>query len=150
MDFTSLLHTLGIWVVVAPSVLLTVLGLTTLVSRPLSERSAIRCMQASVMIGLACAVAVLIIMLATGIREVPISIGKWKLGIDRGRTLPFSRQVRFRPLVRSVCNLDVRVVRNDWSVYQSILASRERIWAILRLLRLLLTGNDHLGIGWHD
>ncbi|MCA9122448.1 MAG: oxidoreductase [Planctomycetaceae bacterium] len=75
MDFTSLLHTLGIWVVVAPSVLLTVLGLTTLVSRPLSERSAIRCMQASVMIGLACAVAVLIIMLATGIREVPISIG---------------------------------------------------------------------------
>jgi NAD(P)H-quinone oxidoreductase subunit 5 len=77
MELVSVLHSLGICVVVAPSVLLAVLGSTTLVGRPLSERSAIRCMQASVAIGLACAISILGIMLATGIREVPIEMGHW-------------------------------------------------------------------------
>jgi NAD(P)H-quinone oxidoreductase subunit 5 len=77
MEYMSVLHPLGVCVVAAPAVLLAVLGSTTLVGRPLSERSAIRCMQASVAIGLACAVSILGIMLVAGIREVPIEMGHW-------------------------------------------------------------------------
>lgn len=84
MDFSPLLHLLGVCVVVAPAVLLVVLGSTALVGRPLGERAMIRCMQTSVVIGLVGAVSILVIMLAMGIREVPIEIGDWVVIKDEG------------------------------------------------------------------
>lgn len=77
MEFMSILHPLGVGVVAAPAMLLTILGATTLVGRPLGERAVIRCMQASVALGMLCAVSILGIMLATGIQEAPIEIGDW-------------------------------------------------------------------------
>ncbi|MCS7470297.1 oxidoreductase [Stieleria sp. ICT_E10.1] len=72
-----LFHILGTAVVASPIVLLAILGLSTLVNRPLSETSIARLTQAAVLFSLLPAVAILVIMLATDIRYVPIELGNW-------------------------------------------------------------------------
>jgi NAD(P)H-quinone oxidoreductase subunit 5 len=75
------MHALGICVVVCPTVLLAVLGLTSLFSRPLSERSVIGTTYAATMIGFVAAVAMLFLMLATHHTLVEVKIGDW-VGIE--------------------------------------------------------------------
>ncbi len=70
-------HVIGPVVVVAPLLLLALLGLTSLFGRPLSERATSRACQAAIAAGLAAAVAVLVLMLATGERHVPVDFGNW-------------------------------------------------------------------------
>jgi len=70
-------YVLGLGVVVFPALLLAILGVTALVSRPLSELTIARLTQVSVVGGLLCAVAVLVLMLVTGKRNVPIEVGDW-------------------------------------------------------------------------
>ncbi len=68
---------LGLIVVVSPVVLLGVLGLVSLLGRQVGERSSAHLTEASVLIGLTAAIAILILMLATGRRHVPIELGNW-------------------------------------------------------------------------
>ncbi|QDT05361.1 NADH-quinone oxidoreductase subunit 12 [Rubripirellula lacrimiformis] len=68
---------LGTAVVVSPAILIAVLGLTSLVGRPLSESSVARLTQAAVLFSLTPAVAILVMMLALGTRYVPIEWGDW-------------------------------------------------------------------------
>ncbi len=53
MDLNSLMQTLGICVVVSPTLLLAVLGLPSLFGRPLSEQAVIRCIYTVMVVGLA-------------------------------------------------------------------------------------------------
>ncbi len=73
----TLLHFLGMMVVVSPAVLLAVLGLSTLLHTPLSESSISRFAKTSSGIGLAASLAILIYMLASGSRDVPLAFGDW-------------------------------------------------------------------------
>lgn len=73
----SLLPLLGLLVVVLPTGLMVILGLGLLFRVPLSETSVAVLTKVSVLGGLLAAIAVLIIMLTTGSRHVPIEIGNW-------------------------------------------------------------------------
>ena len=77
MNADSILFTLGLCVVVSPAILVGVLGLTSLIGRPLPEHSIERLTYASTVIGLLAAVGVLGIMLAVDTRHVPIELGNW-------------------------------------------------------------------------
>ncbi|MCC7337225.1 MAG: oxidoreductase [Pirellulaceae bacterium] len=68
---------LGIAVVASPSVLLAVLGLTTLLGRPLSESVTARLTSAAVVMGLLPVLAILGMMLAFDTKYVPIELGDW-------------------------------------------------------------------------
>lgn len=68
---------LGIIAVASPAVLVAVLGLTTVSRWPLSERATHRWTFGTVVVGLLATGAVLVIMLAAGIREVPVEVGQW-------------------------------------------------------------------------
>ena len=67
----------GICVVASPAVLLAVFGVTSLIGRPLGERSLSRFTEAAVVFGLISAVTVLVMMLALDRRHVPLEIGNW-------------------------------------------------------------------------
>jgi NADH-quinone oxidoreductase subunit L len=77
MDHDLIFQILGIIVVVSPCVLFAVLGLASLVDRPLSERMMVRLTEASVVTGLFASIAILVMMLLFGTRHVPIEIGDW-------------------------------------------------------------------------
>lgn len=64
-------------VVTAPLVLLSILGLSALSGRRLTERTITNCTQASVTVGLLAALAVLVTMLFSGSRHVPLELGHW-------------------------------------------------------------------------
>lgn len=68
---------LGTAVIVSPLLLLAILGLAPLVNRPLSEGAISRLTQAAVLFALLPAIGILLIMLATDIRYVPIELGNW-------------------------------------------------------------------------
>jgi NADH-quinone oxidoreductase subunit L len=68
---------LGLGVLVFPAVLLAVLALPALVDYRLTEKTIARWTQASVLGGLACALAMLAWMLASGTRHVPLELGHW-------------------------------------------------------------------------
>ena len=68
---------LGIIAVASPAVLVAVLGVTTVSRWPLSERATHRWTFGTVVVGLLGTGAVLVIMLASGIREVPVEVGQW-------------------------------------------------------------------------
>ena len=61
----------------APVLLLFVLGSSTLVGHPIAERVVSRWVQATTGLALAAAVAILALMLAWGMRHVPIEAGTW-------------------------------------------------------------------------
>jgi NAD(P)H-quinone oxidoreductase subunit 5 len=57
--------------------LLVLFGGTSLLNRPLSERALARATETSVFVGLLAAITIVVLMLATGVRNVPIEIGDW-------------------------------------------------------------------------
>ena len=77
MTQDQIFQLLGITVVATPAILLLVLGGTWLLGVPLSEGSTARYTHAAVMIGLLAALGTLVLMLATGTRDVPIELGNW-------------------------------------------------------------------------
>lgn len=68
---------LGLVVVATPLLLVLVLGLSSLLDRPLQERTTGRCVQLASWIGLVASLAMLAWMLSTGARYVPIEPGNW-------------------------------------------------------------------------
>ena len=77
MTAEYLFNILGIAIVASPAALLSVFGMTTLVGRPLSERSMARFTEASVVLGLLASLTILGMMLVLDRRHVPIEIGNW-------------------------------------------------------------------------
>ncbi|HZL87597.1 MAG TPA: proton-conducting transporter membrane subunit [Pirellulaceae bacterium] len=67
----------GVAVIVSPVCLMGVLGLSSLLGRPLPERSITRFVQSAIVTGLVAAVGVLVLMLVQGTRHVPIELGNW-------------------------------------------------------------------------
>jgi len=84
---------LGLGVVIFPSLLLAVLGISALIGRPLSEQVTSRCTQMAVTAGLLCAVLVLALMLVTGNRNVQIELGDWVVIHDP--QVPFHFHLKF-------------------------------------------------------
>jgi NADH-quinone oxidoreductase subunit L len=81
MNLNMLMQMLGICVVVSPAILLAVIGLPSLIGKPLSEQNVVRFIYAAMMIGLLSAVAMLGLMLATDHTLVEVQIGNW-VGIE--------------------------------------------------------------------
>jgi len=77
MDFEFIYSIFGITTIASPLLLLVVLGIPCLVGRRLSEFSIARCIYLSVVVGLFSSVAVLVTMLLSGDRHVPIELGNW-------------------------------------------------------------------------
>jgi NAD(P)H-quinone oxidoreductase subunit 5 len=76
-DWPSVTSLVGFLVVLPPALLLAVLGVATLVERPLSERSTTRLTQACGITALLAALAILAEMLIRGPRYIPIELGHW-------------------------------------------------------------------------
>src|SRR5580704_5502784 len=76
-DYELLMRLLGLAVVAAPFVLLLVLGISSLVGHPLSERSIGRWGHGAIALGFAASATMLALMLALGTRCVPIEVGSW-------------------------------------------------------------------------
>src|SRR5687767_14383341 len=68
---------LGAVTVAVPLALVAVLGLSSLVERPLGERAASRLVQWSMIVGLLASAGVLALMLSLGTRHVPLHFGNW-------------------------------------------------------------------------
>ncbi len=108
MHIDSLMQALGICVVVCPSALLALFGLTSLFGRPLSEQAVIRSIYSVMVVGLLSAIAMLLMMVSTNHTLVEITIGDWVL-IEREHfhfhvTLIFDRlSVPFVILVFVLC-----------------------------------------------
>ena len=77
MTQEQLFQTLGVAVVACPALLLLMLSVTWLLGFSLSERSTARYTHAAVLVGLLAATGILGMMLALGIRDVPIELGNW-------------------------------------------------------------------------
>ena len=67
----------GVLVLISPLLLLAVVGLPPLVSRPLGEETIVRATYLTVWVGLISALLVLAGMLLTDVRLVPIELGNW-------------------------------------------------------------------------
>ena len=76
-DTDLLVPILILTVVAAPVALLAVLGVVSLVDRPLSEAATTRLCQAATVIGLVASLALLAHMLISGVRHVPVALGDW-------------------------------------------------------------------------
>lgn len=77
VEYESLIQALGLTVVGAPVLLLLLVGLTTILRRPLSERTIGRAVQAATLAGLLAALAILSLMLWNGDRHAPVELGSW-------------------------------------------------------------------------
>ncbi|WP_339741967.1 proton-conducting transporter membrane subunit [uncultured Rubinisphaera sp.] len=77
MTTETILQFLGLVVVTSPAILLAALGLPLLAGIKLSEGSQARLTKASVVFALLAAIAILGLMLMTGLRNVPIELGNW-------------------------------------------------------------------------
>jgi NADH:ubiquinone oxidoreductase subunit 5 (subunit L)/multisubunit Na+/H+ antiporter MnhA subunit len=77
MTSENILHALGLCVVASPTVLLLLIGITSLLGWPLSERSLARFTEASVFVGLFASITIVLMMLVLGTRHVPVEIGDW-------------------------------------------------------------------------
>ncbi len=77
MDYPPLLNWLGLTVVIAPTSLAAVLGLAALLEIRLSEQVISLLTKIAVVTGLIAAVGVLVLMLISGTRNVPINLGNW-------------------------------------------------------------------------
>jgi NAD(P)H-quinone oxidoreductase subunit 5 len=73
----ELAPSLGLVVLIAPVLLLAVLGLATLFERPLSESATGSVVRVTTLVGLVAAVGVLVVMLDTGLRHVVVMTGDW-------------------------------------------------------------------------
>lgn len=72
-----LLRLLGLIVVFCPLLLTAVLGLSSLLDRPISEPTTSRLVYYTTVAGLLASIAVLVLMLVFGTRHVPIPLGNW-------------------------------------------------------------------------
>jgi NADH-quinone oxidoreductase subunit L len=77
LDLEQILLGLGLVVVGAPFVLVLLLGLTSLLDRPLAERSIHRVVQVTSATGLLASLGVLALMLLLDTRRVVIDLGQW-------------------------------------------------------------------------
>lgn len=77
MSAEDVFHFLGILAVASPAVLLLLLGMSKLMGLSLGERTTARLTQLAVGLGLVGCLGTLVMMLVTGLREVPIEIGDW-------------------------------------------------------------------------
>ncbi len=73
----SVISVLGLIVVFAPTLLVVILGVATLIDRPLSERWIHRVVQTAIVVGLLASVGILGLMLMFNERRVPIELGHW-------------------------------------------------------------------------
>ncbi len=87
IDYERLMSLLGFVVVVVPFLLTAVLGVSSLLDRPLHEDRSSKLVQAAIVSGLLSAIAVLVLMLILGTRNVPIDLGNW---VSIGQTYRFS------------------------------------------------------------
>jgi NAD(P)H-quinone oxidoreductase subunit 5 len=76
-SYDAFIQLLGLTVVAAPAAVVLILGLPSLVGRPLSERSISRTVQTAILVALVAALTVLATMLADGDRHVAIELGNW-------------------------------------------------------------------------
>lgn len=76
-DLEQLLTGLGVITVTAPTMLVVVLGVPTLLKWRLNEATIARCTQVAVVTGLLASLAVLVLMLGVGTRHVVIDLGEW-------------------------------------------------------------------------
>src|SRR5260370_21424331 len=76
-DHELLIRGLGMTVVLAPLRLLVILGLSSLVGRPLKESTISLLGHSLIAAGFLAALSMLILMLALGTRHVPIEVGSW-------------------------------------------------------------------------
>lgn len=77
MSQSEILRFLGIVVVGGPSLLLAAFGVFPLLGCIPSERTLGRCIQATIVSGLLAAVAILVIMVLSGTKHVPLELGNW-------------------------------------------------------------------------
>lgn len=77
MDLTLWLAILGTLVIALPLILMTSLGIPSLVGRKLSESQTVRAVQCTTVAGLTSSLAVLILMLLTDRRHVVADFGNW-------------------------------------------------------------------------
>ena len=68
---------LGLIVVAAPALLVAVMGIASIIDRPLSERWIGRVVQTAMVTGLLASIAILVLMLCRDERRVPIELGHW-------------------------------------------------------------------------
>src|SRR5262245_22962547 len=76
-DHATVLYTLALLVVIAPTVLVVILGVTSLAERTVSEETTGRLIRWSVTVALICAGGVFVGMLASGARHVVLDLGHW-------------------------------------------------------------------------
>jgi NADH-quinone oxidoreductase subunit L len=77
LDHVTLISLLGLFVVVAPVVLVCVLGLSSLFGRPFGEETIRRVCRVTMVTGLLAAAGILSLMLAHGTRHEVIELGNW-------------------------------------------------------------------------
>lgn len=77
MTLDQWFHILGVCVVASPCVLMAGLGIGSLLGKTINERVSARLTEGSVVFGLVAAIAILILMLVSGRRHVPIELGDW-------------------------------------------------------------------------
>lgn len=77
MTMDRIIWLLGMCVIGAPTVLVAVLGIASLVNAGFSEQTITRLVKSAVLTGLCGALGMLILMLATNRRFVPIDLGNW-------------------------------------------------------------------------
>jgi NADH-quinone oxidoreductase subunit L len=76
-DHASVITMLGLLALAAPALLAAVLGVSSLLDRPLGEAATGRACQAAIVTGLLASVAVLALMLIGGTRHEAIELGQW-------------------------------------------------------------------------
>jgi NAD(P)H-quinone oxidoreductase subunit 5 len=76
-DHAFLITLFGLLALAAPVLLVCVLGVPSLVGRPLGEQVTSKACQAAIVTGLAASLAVLALMLLRGTRHEPIALGEW-------------------------------------------------------------------------
>ena len=77
MNFEPLVRAIGLAIVAAPLGLLAILGLTTLLGKSLPEKATGRLVAVTNLFGVIAALCLLGLMLATGLRQIPIELGSW-------------------------------------------------------------------------
>ena len=135
MDTDTIFHWLGICVVASPAALVMVLGLTSLVGRPLNEQLTNRWTYASTVVGLMAAIGILGMMLALGTRHVPIELGN--LVVIPQQHFHFHLKFVFDRLSVPFVILVLVAVRHRGGLCQSLFASRTGLRPLFRLLFVL-------------
>jgi len=79
---------LGLITVASPAILVAVLGISSIIDHPLSERWISRLVQTAMITGLLASIGVLALMLDNDDRRVPIEMGHWVILSDHGDVSP--------------------------------------------------------------